>query len=262
MIHDLTDQLVTEQLGMAHVPGREVTESSATFVLMLYGYRLTRTRAAWDMLPLARLDARLLVGTDDQIVGVQWDPAPQSLVKIKHRPSLLFEPRGTGEDPAVELPGTNGILVQPPPDGGAADLGDDAPADSFGRPLSHGSSQASALILTTLSGGGNGRSFGMGTILQSEETQIEEPLAPSADDLPRDVQLQADGLVVESLSGEQYRAVYLREIRSSSRSSAGERAIWYGLVLGILPSQQVEHAGNGITERQRSQPMIRNCIYE
>ena len=143
MIHDLTDQLVeegdagcwravTEQLGIAHVPGREVAESAAALVLMLYAHRLTRARAAWDMLPLARLDARLLVGTDDHVVGVQWYPAPQSLVQIKHRPGLLFEPRVTWEDPAAELPGTNGILVEPPPDGGTADLGDDAPADSFG----------------------------------------------------------------------------------------------------------------------------------
>ena len=143
VVHDLVDQLVeggdagcwravTEQLGMAHVPGREVTESTATFVLMLYAHRLTRARAAWDMLALARLDARLLVGTDDQVVGVQWFPAPPSLVQIKHRPGLLFKPRVPWEDPAAQLPGPNGILVEPPPDGGATDLGDDAPADSFG----------------------------------------------------------------------------------------------------------------------------------
>ena len=73
-----------------------------------------------------------------------------------------------------------------------------------GTPLSRGNSQASALTLTTISGGKNGRSSGSGTILQSEQTEFKEPLAPSADDLPRDVQLQADGLVVDALSGEQY----------------------------------------------------------
>ena len=34
---------------MARVPGREVAESTATFVLMLYAHRLTRAKAAWGM---------------------------------------------------------------------------------------------------------------------------------------------------------------------------------------------------------------------
>ena len=80
---------------------------------------------------LARLDTWLLVGTDDHVVGVQWDPLPHSLAQIEHRPGILFEPWVTWEDPVAELPGPNGILIEPPPDGGATDLGDDAPADSF-----------------------------------------------------------------------------------------------------------------------------------
>ena len=40
---------MTDQLGMARVPGREVAESTATFVLMLYAHRLTRAKAAWGM---------------------------------------------------------------------------------------------------------------------------------------------------------------------------------------------------------------------
>ncbi|MDE0447089.1 MAG: hypothetical protein OXH96_10485 [Spirochaetaceae bacterium] len=58
------------------------------------------------------------------------------------------------------------------------------------------------MILTTTSGGKDGRSSGSGTILQAEQTLIEKPFAPSAGDLARNVELQADGLVVESLSSE------------------------------------------------------------
>ena len=55
-----------------------------------YAQRLTRARAARDMLALARLDARLLVGTDDHVVGVQSYPAPQFFWtdRAPARPSL------------------------------------------------------------------------------------------------------------------------------------------------------------------------------
>lgn len=124
--------VVTEQPGMPDVPGREVTERTAALVLMFYAHRLTRARTACEMLAPTRLDARLLVGADDHVVGAQWHPVPHSLVQVKDRSGFLFEAWATWEDPAPELPGTDGVLNEPPPDGGAADLGDDAPACSFG----------------------------------------------------------------------------------------------------------------------------------
>ena len=123
---------VTEQLGMPDIPGREVTERTAALVLMFDAHRLPRAWATWDMLAQTRLDARLLVGADDHVVGAQWHPVPQSLVQIKDRSGLLFKAWVTREDPAPELPGTDGVLIEPPPDGGPANLGDDAPANGLG----------------------------------------------------------------------------------------------------------------------------------
>ena len=87
MVHDLANQLVeggdtrfrgavTEQLGMPDIPGREVTERTAALVLMFDAHRLPRPWATWDMLAQTRLDARLLVGADDHVVGGQGARLP------------------------------------------------------------------------------------------------------------------------------------------------------------------------------------------
>ena len=56
---------------------------------MLYAHRLTRAGAARDMLALARLDARFLVGTDDHVVGAQWYPGRASIERLqRQRPNI------------------------------------------------------------------------------------------------------------------------------------------------------------------------------
>ena len=118
-------------------------------------------------------------------------------------------------------------------------------------------------ILTTMSGGEAGRASGAGTILQAEQTQIEEPFAPPADDLSRDVQCRADGLVVESLGGEQHD---LGSDHLIIRCRISARDTFQLPLLGGRENNLVgapsRHSETESRKPQRSQPNIRPGIYE
>jgi hypothetical protein len=72
-----------------------------------------------------------------------------------------------------------------------------------GKPVSAGSSQASALTCTTTSGGKNGRAPGPGFCLQASETFLEEAFAPLANDLARDRKTGSDPIIALALSGQE-----------------------------------------------------------
>ena len=264
-------------------PRPRIAERVAALVLMLYAHRLTRTRAARDMLTVTRLDARLLVGTDDHVVGVQRHSAPQSLAQIEHRPGPLFKARIAWEDPTPELPGTNGILVEPAPNGGTTDVGDDASADSLGGDIRGGEArQWHAALARQLAGerldldddirGEKRTVAGSGTILQSEQTEFKEPLAPSADDLPWDVQLQADWSCCRSPErratrpwhgslGNTVPYIFVRYAPAPAVRREREQS-GTGSVSAFSPPSRFENAEHGIMELERSQPIISLRIYE
>ena len=110
-------------------------------------------------------------------------------------------------------PRTYGVLMQPAPDGAAANGGDEAEptgvagqiraAPTRQRQLVAGGSQASALISTTSSGGKSPRSTRTGALLESGESLLEEPLAPHTDHFASRVETDGNLVVAEALSGEQ-----------------------------------------------------------
>src|SRR5712692_825620 len=70
---------------------------------------------------LARLDARLLVCGQYAVGGVQGDPIPETRVQVEDSSSLLLESRIARKQPAAVVPGSNGVLAQPSPEGRFAD---------------------------------------------------------------------------------------------------------------------------------------------
>lgn len=60
-----------EQLGPVHIPGGEVLKRAATFVLMLNPHGATRRRCQRGVTTAPRLDRRLLVSGDDELIGRQ-----------------------------------------------------------------------------------------------------------------------------------------------------------------------------------------------
>jgi len=69
----------------------------------------------------AGLDAGLLVRADDPVERIDSFPLPVALVQIQDDGGLLEEVGGAREDPVLVLPGLDGVLVEDPPDRGAAD---------------------------------------------------------------------------------------------------------------------------------------------
>jgi hypothetical protein len=74
----------------------------------------------------ARLNAGFLVSGDHIFIAAQGPVMPATLVEVQDPSGLLLELRIAGENPTAVLSGTDGVLVEPAPDGGATDLRHDA----------------------------------------------------------------------------------------------------------------------------------------
>lgn len=135
----------------------------------------------------ARLDAGLLVCAEHELIPVQVFALPAPGIQLNDAPGLAGEVRIAREDPGAMLPGSNRSLVQPAPHRSVADARDDAAVlrlaqlkrDS-GRPRVAGSSQASALICTTSSGGKDPGAARARALFKPLYSLMEEALAPQA----------------------------------------------------------------------------------
>src|SRR6266404_9741967 len=65
----------------------------------------------------AGLHAGFLVGRDYKFIVLEWLSFPLALVEIQNAAGFGSKVRVAGKNPAPMLPGTNGILVQPAPQG-------------------------------------------------------------------------------------------------------------------------------------------------
>src|SRR3990172_9349692 len=79
-----------------------------------------------------RLDARLLVGGYHEVLVRERLARPRPMVQVKHPPSLALEVPRTREYPGPVLPRLDGIFVEPPPDSGATDLGNETLSHALG----------------------------------------------------------------------------------------------------------------------------------
>jgi hypothetical protein len=71
----------------------------------------------------ARLNARLFVCTENELIGPELTALPETLVEIQEPASLLFKVRVSRKDPTTVLPWTDGVLVEPAPYRGVAEGG-------------------------------------------------------------------------------------------------------------------------------------------
>jgi hypothetical protein len=108
------------------IPGREVGPGAAPRVLMLDPHRASGRGWLRRVSAAARLNARLLVRAEHVLSGPQGPALPAARIQIQNRSGLGGERGVPREDPAPIAPGPNGILTQPAPNGGPADLGHQA----------------------------------------------------------------------------------------------------------------------------------------
>ncbi len=67
------------------------------------------------------LDAGLLVGAEDVVLGAQGLALPPACIEVQNRSGLLGEVGITRKDPVLVLPRFDGIGIQHPPHGAATD---------------------------------------------------------------------------------------------------------------------------------------------
>jgi hypothetical protein len=63
------------------------------------------------MAPQARLNTRLLVGAEDEVVRVERPSLPPPRIEVENAARLDRKPGVPREDPGAMLPGPDGILV-------------------------------------------------------------------------------------------------------------------------------------------------------
>ena len=130
--HDLLDEpaegldpgpwlTAPEELGPMDVPGGQILEGPATLVLVLDAHGPTDRRRQRRVTADPGLDARLLVGTDDELVAPERAAVPLAGVEVEDACRLGPEVGVTGEDPAAVGPRLDRVLVEPAPDRRVAD---------------------------------------------------------------------------------------------------------------------------------------------
>ncbi len=105
-----------EEPGPVDVPGGEILEGPAALVLELDAHGPTRRRRQRRVTTDAGLDARLLVGADDELVALERPAVPLAGVQVEHAGRLALEVGVAREDPAAVGPGLDRVLVEPAPD--------------------------------------------------------------------------------------------------------------------------------------------------
>ncbi len=87
--------------------------------------------------PRPGLDARLLVGADDVLIGPQRLALPAPAIQVEDEPGRAFEVRIAREDAASIRPGPKRVLAQPAPDRRDRDRLDDVAGDRDPGDLRH-----------------------------------------------------------------------------------------------------------------------------
>jgi hypothetical protein len=122
---------VPEQPGPMDIPGHLVGADAMTTVFVFNPHQATGSGRADRMASFPDLKLGLLVRAQDEVVGAEGLCLPDAMIQIECPARSLGKLGITGEDPTAPRPGPEGIIAEPPPDRGAADLGHDPAFDDF-----------------------------------------------------------------------------------------------------------------------------------
>ena len=98
-----------------NIPRRQILQCSATLILEFDPCCAVRAGSQRRMDSDPRLNARLLISTEDKITVFQGFSAPIPRVQVEDRPGLFHELWVSRKDPVFVLPGLDRVLVQDPP---------------------------------------------------------------------------------------------------------------------------------------------------
>jgi hypothetical protein len=156
-----------------------------------------------------------IIRREDELVGAEFTALPDALVQIQNSSGLRFEMRVTRKNPAAVLPRTDGVLVQPSPDGGVTEgcrqaASADMCAEFRHAPARKGHTAAigkfagdSFNLHDQFWGGGNPGSAGAMAVFQTCQAFFEESFPPAADDLTSSAQAIGNLIVRQTLLSEE-----------------------------------------------------------
>ena len=111
---------------MVDIPGGQIGPGSEASILMLDLEGRVGLGRHRGVATLAGLDGGFLIGAHDELIRSEWLALPNALVEIEQTGGLGEKVRIAGKQPATMLPGPDGVLMEPAPDGGPADGGHQA----------------------------------------------------------------------------------------------------------------------------------------
>ena len=120
------DFAAAEDLSAMDIPCGQVGPGTFAKVLVLDASGAVGSgRQRW-LFSASGLNAGLFVRRNDEVIGAQWSALPNALVEIEDRAGFVGKVGIAREDPASMLPRAKSIAAEPAPQGGAADLRDQA----------------------------------------------------------------------------------------------------------------------------------------
>lgn len=109
--------------GVMDIESGDICPGTAAIVFVLDEHGTIRRGWKRGMVAPPGLNAGLFVGRDDVFVTLEGFAIPATGIQIQYSASLDGKGGITWKDPAAVTPRTNGILMEPPPDGAARDAG-------------------------------------------------------------------------------------------------------------------------------------------
>src|SRR5262249_58448864 len=100
---------------LAHIPCGQILQGASTLVFCLDVSRSARRWGQRGMAGAAGLDARLLIGAENVIVGAQGLALPHARIEVQNQASLLGEVGLPRKDPVLGPPRFDGIGIENPP---------------------------------------------------------------------------------------------------------------------------------------------------
>jgi hypothetical protein len=124
--HPVFDFAAPEDLGAMNIPSSYIGPGAFAKILILDPGGAIRSGLQRRLFSAPRLNTRLLVRRDHEVISTQWSAVPNALVEVEDGAGFGSKVGIPREDPASMLPRPESVGAEPTPQGGATDFGDEA----------------------------------------------------------------------------------------------------------------------------------------
>lgn len=116
---------------LTDIPSCYIGQRTATFIFMFHSCGVLRLWSQCRVFADPGLNAGFFIGRQNIIFRPQRFPIPETSIEIQNRSCLFKKSRVTREYPTSVSPGTNGVGMEPTPQGSSTDLSYNPSGDDF-----------------------------------------------------------------------------------------------------------------------------------